>query len=178
MKKIVYLSVFLFSVSANAGSLNGDTVFQNNFFLSPGSAVVGNEVEFTGSIFGTDTWEADFQDDFFTLRLSTTTRIAGSARNWRFTDLDFSNGGYITDVQLIDFLGTSFDNPEGISFTDHSVSYTMERFSLDANTNSSAWGTFKITTAIPVTVSEPGLLSLLGLGLASFGFSRKRKAAK
>lgn len=177
-KAVIGLGFLFFTGLANGGVLTGDTITSNAFF-TPATAVVGSGVEFTNSLFGTDTWTADFDDNYFTLGVSTTSNIGGAdGFEWVFNDLDFSDGGYISNVELVSFIGSSFVDPTGISFTDHSVAYTMDRLSLGSfPQEKETSGTFKITTSAVVSVPEPSTIMLFGMGLIGLALSRKRSAS-
>lgn len=161
LKKIassLYFLIFYFALvtPAQAG-LVGHTISATGNTLSPSTAVVGSDVEFSG-IFGRLNF--DFSDSHLTIT-STSSIGWGNFGNYIFSDFDED----ITDVFIFSnegFTGGIVDN----------FSFDATSISLDMNAGHSGRSLiFQINTAVP----EPSSLVFLFLGLMGIGLVRKNR---
>ena len=162
MKKIACLFACLFAGSANA-TLIGDEISVSGSSFTPGLATIGAGAEFT---FINDVF-FDFGSDTLTI-----THDETGTHGWGdFGFVTFSGfDDIITGLSLASAVGMTGDILSDFSFTSDSLTFHT------GISNSQSFGqvVFDITqTSVP----EPASIALLGLGLVSFCFSRKKKNA-
>jgi hypothetical protein len=181
---LLFLCVVMLPLSVSA-TLIGDTI---NGDLrgsdADGSVVVSNtDIEFTHTDFGfnNDIWTADFSDNFFTLKVEVVgpegNISGGPGFQWSFSDFDWLGfpDSEIIDVRLVSFVGPSFSTDTDISFTKDSITINSGILDLifsDSDRQFSS-GTFQIIASHEV--SEPIVISIMGLGLIGLCY-RRRKA--
>ena len=171
-KLILFAIAFLGFNSANA-TLIGDTVnvsrvTDTTVFYNE-SKVVSNAVEITDDI---SVFTMDITADSLVFTSTSSNWFfsdlvpPAAFYEWRFTDLNFSNGEIITGLDLSGF---GYD-PGRVSFTSDSVVIDINNF-IPVWNQGDTWTIGMLTSAVP----EPSIIALMALGLVGIGFTRRNK---
>ena len=168
LKKMLLVTAFAAAFGVTTGahaSLIGNTITATGTSVSPGTAVIGSGIEFSG-IF-------DYINfDFGASTLTLTSPISGVS--WSgFGDYVFSGfTDVITGLTIASNKGFSGDVITDFSFGAHSITLNMDAGRAQ---NKNAELVFNIATA-PTNVPEPGTVAMFGLGMLSLVASRRKPA--
>jgi len=175
-KSLLLLSLLTYSQFSFASvvgcSTSGNLANQGFFSCDIPTATVSSGTEFNLEFLNADTWSVDI--DANSVTLTALTDFSVGQNNLAQMVLNLTNIDLGSTLFSVSKTGFQYDIVDNVTLTNQILSVDFSDYS--GTISSSEWSAGD-QLVIAASVPEPTSLALLGLGLAGFGFSRKKKKA-